>query len=833
MPYIPGTNGGDDLPSGGNADSLYGYAGDDSLYGNGGADTLIGGTDDDWLEGGKGGDTFVYKIGDGNDTIADYSEIDRIKFQSGTPKFSIDGNNVVITVGTGSNKGTITVLNAAKNGKAAKTITYLNSNNDEQIWPKIYDINDARTGVTLRSTYGDDSFDVSSLADNSDFVTINAAAVNHDIEITGNKKNNKIIGGEGNDTIYAGSGNDTIWGGEGDDVYAFTGNGQGKNVIADYEMGDVIKITSGTVTGAVLNGKNYVFTVKSGSKSTTITVKNAKDKYVQVEDSTGKKTWYPEDPIPDGTYYAGGTLYLLKGYRGDEFDVVQFGSDFAGKVYTINASAVTHDINITGNKYGNTIIGSGHDDTIDGGAGADYIDGGKGDDILIGGSGKDTFAFNKKEGNDKILDYEEKDTILLNDGMTLSSKKTVGKNVILTLSDKSKITVVGAAGKDITVVDSDNPDPTPDPDILFNGKGTSTTLLAGYDDDTFDLVGDKTWSNYASKLISINASAVTHALDITANKKSNYILGTFQNDTINAGAGADTIYGGAGNDILIGGSGKDTFAYNKGDGNDKITDYDEEDVISINGVEVRSITTSKNGKDYIISLTDKSKITVADAVDKNITYSVNGEQFTYPEVPVIFNDDFTAATLTAGYSGDSFTPSDNYYSDYQSTLVTIDATKVTHDMTITGNKLANKILGTGEDDYISGGAGHDNLQGRGGNDKLYGESGNDKLYGGNGRDSLWGGKGSDTLYGGAEKDTFIYTLGDGNDTIGDFEAGEKIIVLDAEVRSSKAASGNVTFKIGSGSSQGSILVAGGADKVINIYDSTGSNIVFHYDPDED
>lgn len=830
MAFIQGYPGEDVLRGTNSADSIYGYAGDDSLYGYNGVDTLVGGTDDDWLEGGKGGDTFVYKIGDGNDTIADYSEIDRIKFQSGTPKFSIDGNNVVITVGTGSNKGTITVLNAAKNGKATKTITYLNSNNDEEIWPKFYDINDARTGVTLRSTYGEDSFDVSSLADNSDFVTINASAVNHDIEITGNKKANKIIGGDGNDTIYAGKGNDTIWGGDGDDVYAFTGDAQGKNVIADYEMGDVIKITSGTVNKtATLSGKDYIFTVKSGDKSTQIIVKNAKNKYVQVEDSTGKKTWYPEDPIPDGTYYAGGTLYLLKGYRGDEFDVVQFGSDFAGKVYTINASEVTHDINITGNKYGNTIIGSGHDDTIDSGAGADYIDGGKGDDILIGGSGKDTFAFNKGEGNDKILDYEEgKDVVLLNDGITVSSKKTVGKNVILTLSDKSKVTVVGAAGKNVKVVGDDDDDD--DEDVVFKGK-TSATLLAGYDKDTFDVVGDSTWSNYASSLISINASAVTHALDITANKKSNYILGTFQNDTINAGAGADTIYGGAGNDILIGGSGKDTFVYTKGDGNDKITDYDEEDVISINGVEVRSITTAKNGKDYIISLTDKSKITVVDAVDKNITYSVGSDTLVYPEVPIIYNDDFTAATLKSGYSKDSFTPSD--YREYQDSLVTIDASRVTHDMTITGNKLANKILGTGEDDYISGGAGHDNLQGRGGNDKLYGGSGNDKLYGGNGRDSLWGGKGSDTLYGGAEKDTFIYTLGDGNDTIGDFEAGEKIIVLDAEVRSSKAASGNVTFKIGSGSSQGSILVDGGADKVINIYDSTGSNIVFHYDPDED
>lgn len=51
-------------------------------------------------------------------------------------------------------------------------------------------------------------------------------------------------------------------------------------------------------------------------------------------------------------------------------------------------------------------MGGAGDDHIDGGKGDDYIDGGKGDDVLIGGHGADVFAFGKKSGFDKILDFD-------------------------------------------------------------------------------------------------------------------------------------------------------------------------------------------------------------------------------------------------------------------------------------------------------------------------------------------------------------------------------------------------------------------------------------------
>ncbi len=76
--------------------AIYGYQGNDTITGNGGDDTLIGGLDDDRLEGGEGNDTYIFNLGDGHDTISDYSvkenEIDKLVFGN-----DIDVNKITFT----------------------------------------------------------------------------------------------------------------------------------------------------------------------------------------------------------------------------------------------------------------------------------------------------------------------------------------------------------------------------------------------------------------------------------------------------------------------------------------------------------------------------------------------------------------------------------------------------------------------------------------------------------------------------------------------------------------------------------------------------------------
>lgn len=58
-----------------------GGAGNDRITGGNGDDTIRGGTGDDVLVGGGGADTFVFRAGDGNDTILDFSANDRLVFE--------------------------------------------------------------------------------------------------------------------------------------------------------------------------------------------------------------------------------------------------------------------------------------------------------------------------------------------------------------------------------------------------------------------------------------------------------------------------------------------------------------------------------------------------------------------------------------------------------------------------------------------------------------------------------------------------------------------------------------------------------------------------------
>lgn len=105
--------------------------------------------------------------------------------------------------------------------------------------------------------------------------------------------------------------------------------------------------------------------------------------------------------------------------------------------------------------------------------------------------------------------------------------------------------------------------------------------------------------------------------------------------------------------------------------------------------------------------------------------------------------------------------------------------------TLPGDKAMKFYGSSGNDLYFYGGdkadvmfgrGDRDVLQGQGGKDKLFGGVGNDVLRGGDGRDRLNGGKGDDNLSGDElagrkARDVFIFTRGDGVDTINDFQDG--------------------------------------------------------------
>jgi VCBS repeat-containing protein len=95
-----------------------------------------------------------------------------------------------------------------------------------------------------------------------------------------------------------------------------------------------------------------------------------------------------------------------------------------------------------------------------------------------------------------------------------------------------------------------------------------------------------------------------------------------------------------------------------------------------------------------------------------------------------------------------------------------------------GNSGEDIIRGDEDNDILHGGDDRDRLFGDTGDDFLLGEGDADILVGGEGDDTLDGGAGADKVYGNNGADQFILRVGEGSDTIFDFNPGEDILGLE-------------------------------------------------------
>ena len=217
-----------------------------------------------------------------------------------------------------------------------------------------------------------------------------------------------------------------------------------------------------------------------------------------------------------------------------------------------------------------------------------------------------------------------------------------------------------------------------------------------------------------------------------------------------------------------------------------------------------------SGSDVILTV-GSGKITIKNGSGKKLSLYNNSNSLT---TTVIGGSSSTSTLLTVTNSTKSPVT-------VSSSIKTIDASKRTTAVKITGNSSANTIKGGSKNDTIYGGSGNDSIQGNTGNDSLYGDAGNDKLLGGEGADTLIGGKGNDTLTGNAGKDVFVYASGGGNDVITDYTAGQdKIKITGAKISKTSVSNSDVILTVGSGS----IKIKDGKGKSLSIYNNSSSAI---------
>ncbi len=375
-----GTNGDDELTDTKYDEKIYGYDGDDVITSTGGRDYIVGGKGDDIITGYILSNTYEYNLGDGNDTITDYSS-------------NPGGNPDTIVFGEGITKDNIEFLNG---GEDDLLIQFKGEEGSIRI----------KKGLTTdRNKIEYYQFaDGSKLTYNEIKEMTETRGTNNDDVITDTILNEKIYGYDGNDTITSTEGKDTIIGGKGDDIITGSGMsntyiynlGDGNDTITDYcaySNDDTIIFGEGITKDDLIfsNGGDGDLLILFKDKEGSIRIKNA------LKENRNAIEYYK---FSDGT--------TLKNQKALE-SIVTLGTN--------------GDDELTDTKYDEKIYGYDGDDVITSTGGRDYIVGGKGDDIITGYILSNTYEYNLGDGNDTITDYSSNpggnpDTIVFGEGIT-------------------------------------------------------------------------------------------------------------------------------------------------------------------------------------------------------------------------------------------------------------------------------------------------------------------------------------------------------------------------------------------------------------------------------
>ncbi|MGX8835642.1 calcium-binding protein, partial [Amedibacillus sp. YH-ame6] len=710
---LDGGTGNDYLNGGAGSDILDGGTGNDNLRGGAGSDILDGGIGDDDLRGEVGNDTYIYRKGDGNDTIYDYEGNNIIQLKDINPediylrKYSSYEMDINIKDG-----GRIRLIYALQNVNARNySIVF----GDGTIWTK-EDI--VKYAKVLEGTSGSDTLDAmfeeSKLYGREGNDTLNGSS--GDDILDGETGNDYLNGGAGSDILDGGTGNDDLRGEAGNDTYIYR-KGDGNDTIYDYEGNNIIQLKD-------INPED-IYLRKYSSYEMDINIKDGgRIRLIYALQNVNARNY--------SIVFEDGTIWTKE-------DIVKYAKVLEGTSGSDTLDAMFEESKLYGREGNDTLNGSSGDDILDGGTGNDYLNGGAGSDILDGGIGdddlrgevgNDTYIYRKGDGNDTIYDYEGNNIIQLKDinPEDIYLRKYSSYEMDINIKDGGRIRLIyalqDARYRNFSIVFEDGTIWTKEDIVKYakvlEGTSGSDTLTAMFKES-------KLYGREGND--SLNGSSGDDILD-----------GGTGNDTLYGEVGNDTLDGGTGNDTLYGGAGNDTYIYRKGDGNDTIYDYDGNNIIQLKNINPEDFYLRKySDYDIDINIKDGGRIRLSYAL-KDASYRNNS--IVFEDGTIWTKEDIVKyAKVLEGTSGSD---------------------------TLTAMFKESKLYGREGNDSLNGSSGDDILDGGTGNDTLYGEVGNDTLDGGTGDDYLSGGLGNDT---------YIYRKGDGNDTIYDYDGNNELKLM--------------------------------------------------------
>ncbi|MDH5336384.1 MAG: putative Ig domain-containing protein [Nitrospira sp.] len=777
------------------------------LQGEAGNDTLHGGLDDDVLQGGTGHDTYLFKLGDGIDTIEDAAVVG-------------EGNRIQFGVGISRNDLTVT------HDEAARTlIIQVGAGGTDRLVLNNFDLAGVNgTAVVETLAFADGTttslagFFGPTVTEGNDTITTGAG----DDVISALGGADIVDAGAGNDIIAGGIGNDTLTGGPGDDTYI-------------YDLGDGID----TITDASVSGEENTLQFGPGISPNDVTL-DVGSFLIRVGTTGGAlhlSSFDPDDVFGPRTIetfrFADGTVLSYD-------QLVQRGFDLMG---TDGSDSIT----------GTNVV-----DRITALAGDDMLVGGRGADHLQGGVGHDTYIFNIGDGVDTI-----DDVVLPGAGNRIQFGAGISQSDLSFVQDEAARTLtiqVGTRGTDRLVLANFDPrgangslvvsalefadgnvvnlidlyppnqapmvavpvlDQTAAEDSFFTFTVPATTFidadvshgdalaygasLAGgspfpawlsFDPITRTFAGTPSPGDAGVLQVTVIATdtkgaSTTDQFALTVSGPLPQILtGTAGNDILTGGRGDDTLSGLAGNDLLNGGQGNDMLdggtgvdTMQGGTGNDTYTVDMPGDVVTefVNeGIDTvhSSMTYTLGANIENLTLTGTAAINGTGNALNNVLLGnsasntliggaghdqLNGGLGNDVMIGGVGDD-----TYVVDRAGDVATELAAQGSDtVESSIIYVLGPNLEHliltgsaHINGTGNSAHNVLLGNSGNNILDAGSGDDTLDGGMGHDALFGGSGHDRLFGGVGDDNLNAGSGNDFLNGGTGHDRLDGGSGD-------------------------------------------------------------------------
>lgn len=774
-------------------DILRGLGGDDRIYGQGGDDIFDGGSGNDTLIGGlvsygyyglnagsgsNGNDTYLFGRGAGQDVIIDadagIGNRDTILFGADIALADValrrDGDDLVLVISGATDR--LTVKDYFKDETPTNQIERIQFA-DGTNWDVVavqravlqgtvendriiaYSGNDIANGGdgddSLSGLAGDDALQGNA---GNDLLFGGAGA---DM-LAGGDGDDTLAGGLGNDTLSGDLGNDVLYGGNvpisaspyyssyyypasqnGNDTYLF-GRGFGQDTVIDRDGAagniDTVQMTPDIApTDVLLNRSGEDLILAINGSSDRLTVKNwfwNDGNEWQVEriafadgavwDVAAIKNNILLQGTPgDDSLFGYATAETIQGLEGNDLIYARQGDDIlqggAGDDYLSGEGGNDRLLGDTGN---DRLWGGSGDDLLDGGAGDDYLNGGETYYGLYGGAsnGSDTYRFGRGGGQDVVVDVDDTagntDTILLDPDVLPDDVKLTrqGRNLVVHI----------AGSTDTLAVEN-----------WFEGSNYQVERIAFTDGMVWDV-----------PIIKRQALLGTQEADVLVGyEHDDLIEGLSGDDVLFGNGGADRLSGGTGNDALNGGQGDDSYAFDRGYGQDVISDADAtvgnvDTVVLGTGIAPADVSLKAVDQDLFLSVTDTGDSLRISGWFADDMYKVERIQFADGTV-------WGVATMQDIASR----PTEN--DDY--------------------------LVGTPGADALDGGGGNDWIDGLAGNDYLYGGAGDDYLQSGDGNDVLDGGTGDDYLDGGRGDDTYIIGRGKGFDSIYEYDNANNTVAF--------------------------------------------------------